>query len=358
MDINRKNYEAFLLDLVEGRLNAEETQQVRDFLQLNPDCVEGLDQEQYWSLKSELVSFPGKAGLRKEFPSHTSELSKSDFGLFSIARLEGDLTREQELEYARMVEGDKNKYQEWLAWKQTKLIGEAIVYEGKGRLKKKPKRSPAMVWISVVSAAAAVALIIALVRIGPGTSEPVMPEPELTSELEINPQEPSVILSDEPVTLSIRKHQEPPELTGKDKDAESVIQQSDSAHQEVQEIHEQEIKIMPVKVARLQKYPMNIVQEGIYDRITPLDLPPVSSMTGTLTWARFSQKGLKQTYKDFIDEKNLSLLTVASAGIDGINRLTGADLALNISRNDAGEVSGFRFRSNRLKVVAPVEKSE
>jgi len=181
MDINRNNYEAFLLDLAEGRLNAKEIQQVRDFLQLNPDCGEGLDREQYWRLKSEWVGFPGKQGLRKEFPSHTSELSDSDFGLFSIARLEGDLNREQELAYARMVEGDKDKYQEWLAWKQTKLMGGAIVYEGKDRLKKKPERSPAWVWISIVSAAAAVAVIIALVRIGPGTSEPVIPEPELTS---------------------------------------------------------------------------------------------------------------------------------------------------------------------------------
>ena len=58
MDINRNNYEAFLLDLAEGRLNAEESQQVRDFLMLNPDCATGLEPEHTWFLEPGSISFP------------------------------------------------------------------------------------------------------------------------------------------------------------------------------------------------------------------------------------------------------------------------------------------------------------
>jgi len=369
MDINRNNYEAFLLDLAEGRLNAEETRQLRDFLQLNPDCTAVLDLEQLWFLESGSISFPGKDRLKKEFPGQNSDLAGSDFGLFSIARLEGDLTRKQELDYMRVVREDKEKFQEWLAWKQTKLVGEPIIYKGKGRLKRGNKPNSRIIWISVVSAAAAVAFIILLVRLVPVDEEPVLSEPGLAvepvlseqeriTETEISHVETGKILADKPVTLTIRKHQDPPELTGMDKDPVPVREKADSTLREIQEIHEQKIKAMPVQVAMLEKYPRNIAEKGIYDRITPLYLPPVSSQTRTQIWAQFSDKGLKQTYRDYIGERDLSLLTVANAGIKGINRLTGADLALNISRNDAGEVSGFRFRSNRMSVVAPVERTE
>ena len=82
MDINRNNYEAFLLDLAEGRLNAEESQQVRDFLMLNPDCATGLEPEHTWFLEPGSISFPGKDRLKRGFPDQDSELAGSDFGLF------------------------------------------------------------------------------------------------------------------------------------------------------------------------------------------------------------------------------------------------------------------------------------
>ncbi|MCK4746581.1 MAG: hypothetical protein KAT15_06090, partial [Bacteroidales bacterium] len=122
MKINRNNYEACLLDLIEGRLNAEDTRRVRDFLLMNPDCAGGLEEEQLWFLEPETVSYLGKEQLRKELPDPASVLNDSNFDLFSIARLEGDLTREQEANHAHMVEEDGEKLQEWLAWEQTKLV--------------------------------------------------------------------------------------------------------------------------------------------------------------------------------------------------------------------------------------------
>ena len=42
MDINRNNYEAWLLDLIEGSLSAEEVQEVRDFLHAESRLRPGL----------------------------------------------------------------------------------------------------------------------------------------------------------------------------------------------------------------------------------------------------------------------------------------------------------------------------
>ena len=365
MKINRNNYEACLLDLIEGRLNAEDTRRVRDFLLMNPDCAGGLEEEQLWFLEPETVSYLGKEQLRKELPDPASVLNDSNFDLFSIARLEGDLTREQEANHAHMVEEDGEKLQEWLAWEQTKLVSETIHYNGKDQLKRQRKPNTRLIWISVVSSAAAIALLFILIRVDPFAADPEMAaEPAvnqtttaISEEVPVySPANPEPqVLADEPVILSIKKHQDPPELTGKDKGARVDQVKTDSTRHEVIEEH---VQTQPVKMALMERYTKQVPEMGHYDRIAPLDLPPGYAQSSSATWAQLSEAGLKQTYQDFVREKDLSLLTIASAGVDGINRLTGSDLSLNLSRGREGEVSGFRFRSNRLSVAAPVEKTD
>ncbi len=79
MDINRNNYEAWLLDLLEGSLSEEEVQEVRDFLLLNPDCALGFDDFEPWILEAEEISFPGKAKLRKELPDPKYKADRKRF---------------------------------------------------------------------------------------------------------------------------------------------------------------------------------------------------------------------------------------------------------------------------------------
>jgi hypothetical protein len=365
MEINRNNYEAYLLDLIEGRLNAEDTNRVRDFLLMNPDCDGGLEEEQLWFLEPETVSFHGKAQLKKEFPHPESVLTDSNFDLFSIARIEGDLTREQEAQHANLVEEDGEKMQEWLAWEQTKLVDETIRFNRKGQLKKDRKLNPGKIWLSAFASAAAIALVIILIRTFPVAVDTEIAEvpaidQTITGVYEEGPvqvtEDPDPQrLASEPVTLSIKKHQDPPELTGNDKSTGVEQVKADSA---VQEVIERKVQTQPVKLSKMESHHLQVPEKGHYDRIVPLDLPPVYAQSNSPAWAHYSEKGLRQTYKDFVREKDISLLTIANAGINGINLLAGSDLSLNLSRDEKGEVSGFRFRSNRLSVAAPVEKSE
>ncbi len=368
MDINRNNYEEYLLDLMEGRLTAEESQQVRDFLLLHPDCDEGFIGEQTWNLASGTIVFKGKAGLKKELPDSSTPLTPSNFDLFSIARLEGDLTPAQEADHDRLVAADGARKKEWEAWQKTRLTGEVILYGRKHQLIKTPVRRSRMIWISVISTAAALAMIITLFRINPVLTDPAGTSREIIVDAVDDPtafedkgktkqQEPSVdpvILASEPVTFSIKKHQDPPELTGENQDPVQTGLKSDSASRI---IDEEKIQTRPLKFGMMQSYP-KAIEAGQYDRIVSLDLPPFSNQSGSLTWAQLSEKGLRQTYRDFIKEKDLSLLTVASAGVHGINRLTRSELSLDLSRNEDGEISGFRFKSNLLSVDSPVNRTE
>ena len=131
MNINRNNYEAYLLDLFEGRLTAEDRRAVRDFLLLNPDCRGGLDGTEPWILEDGRIPFPGREQLKKLFPDGTSMLTETNFDLFSIARLEGDLTDWQEKDHNSMVAKDEDKSREWADWQKTKLTLTPITFTGK-----------------------------------------------------------------------------------------------------------------------------------------------------------------------------------------------------------------------------------
>jgi hypothetical protein len=60
----------------------------------------------------------------------------------------------------------------------------------------------------------------------------------------------------------------------------------------------------------------------------------------------------------YAEEKNLSLFSIASAGIRGINRITGSDIELYAAKDDEGEISGFQFKSKRLNISTPLQKPE
>lgn len=380
MDINRNNYEAWLLDLLEGSLSEQEVQGVRDFLQLNPDCALGFDDFEHMVLEAEEISFSGKAKIRKELPDQNTKLTENDFDLFSIAMMEGDLSERQEKEYFQLLEGDENKMKDWLLWKQMRLAGKTILFEHKKELKKRVAPPARVIWISIASAAAALLLFFSLFRTDQGINpsslasseaelqmeslpdqeESASPETTLLSEEGTTPSsaklasEPvildsePVILASEPVILAsepkIEKYQDPRELTGQSNDTSIVF------------VNEADLHERPLRMARLERGLIKQNLQANFDRIEPLDLPPISGSSAQLFEEEYTEDGLGRSYREFVEEKNISLLSIASAGIKGINRLAGSDLSLNVAEDENGEVRGFRFRSSLLSVDSPVKK--
>jgi hypothetical protein len=85
MKINRDNYEAFLLDLMEGRLSADEERHLHDFLLLNPDRDTREPEMTAWTLEASPMSYPDREQLKKQMPSAFTPLTEQNFDLFSIA---------------------------------------------------------------------------------------------------------------------------------------------------------------------------------------------------------------------------------------------------------------------------------
>ncbi len=291
--------------------------------------------------------------------------------------MEGDLTvKDRKKSISNCLRGMKNKMKDWLLWKQMRLAGKTILFEHKKELKKRVAPPARVIWISIASAAAALLLFFSLFRTDQGINpsglasseaelqmeslpdqeESASPETTLLSEEGTTPS--SAKLASEPVILDseriglkilasepkIEKYQDPRELTGQSNDTSIVF------------VKEADLHERPLRMARLERGLIKQNLQANFDRIEPLDLPPISGSSAQLFEEDYAEDGLGRSYREFVEEKNISLLSIASAGIKGINRLAGSDLSLNVAEDENGEVRGFRFRSSLLSVDSPVKK--
>jgi hypothetical protein len=386
MEINRNNYEAYLLDLMEGNLSMEAEQALRKFLKRNPECGLFPDDPDPWILEKKFHAYPGKEELKKELPRRESVLSESNFDLFSIARLEGDLSPAQELEHEVLLERQDEKRKEWALWQHTRLKVTPVEYPGKEGLKRRTGRKGRIIWLSVISAAAAVALLFALFRTEADLTEMEVAEEaptqnsvtgdRQTEERDLEDRQaadsqaddrqaqtvPSVsaadgevlAIADEPVMFSIRKQADRPIVSG-EKGKGDV---SDPGQDSLRTTEPEEIQSRPLRLASYDAYGQELLNGGTYDQIKPLVLPPSDIHLSSLSLAQISEIDLQGAIDVYAEEKNISLWSIANAGIKGINRVTGSDISLLASRDEEGEISGFRFKSKRFSFTRPIDRPE
>ncbi len=165
MKIDRNNYEAYLLDRMEGRLSSEGEEALRLFLERNPDCEPGGECTDLFYLEPEQLSFGDRRVLKKKLPEAGEKPDWTNFDMFSIARIEGDLDHWQEAAHEHLQSGNPRLAREWAQWQQTKLPVEAVICPDKQGLKRKQRMPGRMLWIGISSTAALVALVLGLLRL-------------------------------------------------------------------------------------------------------------------------------------------------------------------------------------------------
>ena len=367
MEINRHNFEAFLLDRLEGRLSEDDQQRLHEFLLLNPDCALEMMDGDPWKLEPEKLHYSGSGVLKKEFLKVASLLNDHNFDLFSIARMEGDLTNEQEESHRLMVEEDDQKAGQWREWQETRLLPEPVLLREKKQLYHRKGSGSRVLWLSVVSAAAAVALFIVLFRMGP-----MQPQQELTqelppkSEVNLNPGIPDQAELKEAKATDIEAQ------TGQAKTEVPQIKPGNTGLFSVKKEHKgpAESKTKDLLVPRDDLAPRAVRISGNYiptssltgaavpDRIRRLEVPPVSIHLSSLSIAQLSELDLQEMLDSYTEERDFSLWTIADAGIRGINKIAGSDISLQESRDEEGEVSGFQLKSKRFSIRRPFEREE
>jgi hypothetical protein len=368
MDINRNNYEAFLLDLLEGRLSVEEERELNEFLKHHPEHVADLPDLDLLYLEKSHVSFPSRDQLRKDIPTSDTRLSAAKFDLFSIARMEGDLSPQQEEEHQSMVDQDQMRRLEWSTWQKTRLVPEQIRFPGKKILKRKKNVKGRAVWLSLLSAAATLTLLFTLLRTNPpisgseiseanmeeSLSDQELPTMSKEAPLAVVEATPQKALKVESPAVALMESAANMENPGSKSKQESPAGLNDSSIPVKMEV----LEPRPLRIAEQLSGNSNLVSEISSDRIEPIQISPVSPKLSSFSLVQIAEMDRKELFEEFTQEHNISLMSVANAGIKGINKITGSDISLLASRDEEGDVSGFRLKSKRFSVTSPLGREE
>lgn len=353
MKINRHNYEAYLLDQMEGNLSVEDQRELEQFLLLNPQCAPELEEHEPLFLTGEKLIFQHSEMLKKEFPDHRSVLDDHNFDLFSIARMEGDLSTQQIRDHQVVLEADQQKADLWEQWQQTRLLVEPHVFPNKEQLKHQRPLKSRMLWIGAVSAAAAVTLLLVLFRSGADLpqAEPItqIPQEEVYKQEQAEPVESVEAI--------------PPEETARKEQAENFATSQEFVYvQETGHIEEavEQPDIRPqVHALSAHLFPTaSLISPADRDRIESLQIAPVSVHLRSLTLAQISDIGIQEVIEEYAEENNFTLWRIANAGIKGINKLAGSDITLLASHDEEGGISGYQLKSKRFSLTRPLDTEE
>lgn len=364
MKINRHNYEAYLLDQLEGSLSVDDQRELEQFLRLNPDCAPGLEELEPMVLTGEKLIFKNSELLKKEFPDHSSVLDDHNFDMFSIARMEGDLNPQQIQDHQFMLEADRQKAVLWKQWQQTRLVAESLAYPYKEQLKHRSPLKSRVLWISVVSAAAAVALLLVLFRSGLDQPQPELitqaSQEEVYSQEQLEPVESeAAIRTEEPVSVkeiadagALTKQVQVEQTQNSETAQEPAYLQETSQPEETGD----KLELQPrVHALSENLFPTaSVISKAEHDRIQALQIDPVPVHLRSLTLAQISDIGFQEVLEEYAEDNNLTLWKIANAGIKGINKLAGSDISLLASRDEEGDISGYRLKSKRFSLTRPV----
>lgn len=162
--INEHNYEAFLLDSIEGRLSAEQQLELDTFMALHPELALDLEGLADLSFDPQQAVFPDKAALKK---TGTDLVSGDQF----IAYIEQQLSPEERLHVEQSCAANPELAKELALYQQT--IAEAdttVVFEDKESLKRSAKIILFNFRAASFAAAASVAILLLLYVLWPATT--------------------------------------------------------------------------------------------------------------------------------------------------------------------------------------------
>ncbi len=166
--INQHNYEAYLLDSMEGRISAEQQVELDMFMALHPELAIDLDGLAEMTFAPQQAVFPDKEILKK---TGAELVSGEQF----IGYIEQQLSPEEKLHVEEHCAANPALAKELELYKKTVALADtSIVFEDKERLKRRPKVIPFHFRAASFAAAASVAVLLLLYVLWPAnTADPV-----------------------------------------------------------------------------------------------------------------------------------------------------------------------------------------
>ncbi|MGM0666002.1 MAG: hypothetical protein ACQETA_01660 [Bacteroidota bacterium] len=389
MIINRQNYQIWITDYYDGRLDAFQAEVLMDFLSDNPD------------LKAEFEDYPG---LSVSPPEHSSpdknellrtpdELTNEQLEHFSIAYWENDLDDKQKREIEALAKTDPRFRKNLGIYEKIKLKADQSEYTGKSMLLKIPaRRRRTGIMLTALSTAASVAILAGLFLIL--NRQAPVPSPDRQVLASAGEDQAQETIREESSRPDTGDENPPSEHTGTESPQSRVIAVTESPQSQViggtenresrsttgaessknQAVHPaQSIKSDPTPVKAeihlaVSTIPVreeikldNVEVRYLLAETEPYDisLPPGTMDNMKMTVREFLAFQFRKSILDEEDPgvENLKAWEIADAGIKGVNSLLGWNMEFQAGQSEDGRLQNLRFTSELLKIDHDFKKS-
>lgn len=363
MKIDRSDYEIWFIDFLDGNLNEEQVQQLEKFLILNPDLREELEDLRREKIEPPEVFFEPKRSLFRK----TSQLTDDQFDLLCAAYIEKDLDNETLKEFETIVSGDPVRMRTLELFRKTRLNPPYIKFKEKGKLIRLTTLQKTMrIAAYSLGAAASVAMLVFLVNTSSnerninteslslaneGNEVIELQTPaKLAENQEIIPDGNKKSLSSANKTSTVNKITA---AASENPDAGNIIAAFSAAKNEEYNIIRADI---PAALNIQGIAPeLNLNEDLVKNSFSLAVIEPDENTVAGFVAKTFRKKILGE---EKADDSPIKGYEIAEAGVNGINKLFGWQMALEKNSNEKGEIRSVSFSSKLLKVQAPVNRHE
>lgn len=361
IDINIYNYESYLLDYFEGKLSYTQKDKVLSFIYSNPELINEF--ENYNKNKSfipEAIKFPNKKELIKE-PLLSEQIS--NFDELCIAKLEGDLSENEHIQFILLLKEKFNLNSEYNKFKKTIFLPDLSVrYENKGLLKQKTvvdfSRNYSFYKYLIASS---IVIFFTILLFMPQNDKFNHIDQVAINSLTIKKNKQIVNLSEQNIdvkiielkkninTINTKEYNNITKVKG-NKETEIIINNNVDREKE-----ENVTPLIPVNV-EIDNIKANNVN-SLYKIIKSKKRELQNIQNEESSVKEFVTKKINQ--KIFNNEFKLNKFSgwdIAQIGIKGINRITGSNIQLNKKYNNQGKISKVEFNSKLIAFSSSVKK--
>jgi len=324
MKINIDNYEAWLLDYLEGNLGPEDTALLLEFMALNPDLRPDFDEIK------QIVPEPAPAFSEKIFLKKTGIAEIDDMDAFErtcILAVESQLDKKDKHQFDSYLLQHPQKRKTYEQYAKTHLMpDESIVFNNKSKLKHlQISKGRVIVWSSVAAAAASVIILL--------FSMPA-DNPDKVVQKVINLPKNEVV--------AVQKTAEAPVLESKqiakmlkNPKKEQFAQKTDTVEAVNKNLREEEIVLEPILA--IEAKPLENIEAEIVAHL-PVQYLKTNMPVGVNEQYAFRDITLPELvsnrFNEFIKDKSIAndnvvnFWSVANFALKKINQAAGTDLKL------------------------------
>ncbi len=163
MKVNRGNYEVWMIDYFDGRLNAVEVAELMAFVEENHDLKKEFEAFENVTVYTEDIAYSSKSELRKDPIIATEKITEENYEEYFIAYYEDDLDKNQQDELLVFVASNPEIEKEFAFHNQLIIkTDSSVTFNDKRNLKRKPLIG---IYWQISAAAAAILILFGLFTI-------------------------------------------------------------------------------------------------------------------------------------------------------------------------------------------------